>query len=122
MPEVGSSHKIYFHSFLEGKAELSDWVSAFSNLRIGASPALHRPENSKARAPFRKTSLRRILLETDTPYIKVPGEPRPPQGPLQRGPAGTCAVAEGLAAIQQIPRDYLIDHCGVNARLFFSLA
>ena len=119
---LGSSHKIYIHSFLEGEAELGDWVSVFPNLRIGASPALLRPENSAARDAFRNTSLRRILLETDTPYMKVPGEPRPPQGPLQRGPADICAVAEGLAAIRQIPRDYLLDHCGVNARLFFSLA
>ena len=109
---------IHLHCCIQKWEDILPWIRHFHNCFIGVTAACTDPSNQVAQEVARIVPLRRMVMETDSPYFKPHGCPRrikhcDPQMVLQ--------VARYLAKAQKVSLAEVLQICDDNARSLFNL-
>ena len=111
LKEKGLTHlRIHRHCFVGSVAEMQRWVNTFPNVMFGiTAKSLDDPET---KACLSKLKLEKIVLETDSPYLKKSGT----------NPWQVHLVADKLSHHKNIPLSVLVGVCNDNALKLYGLA
>jgi len=109
-----SSHLIHAHCFTSSKAMASELLRRFPKLYLGFTGVITFKTAGEVRDVVALTPLRRILLETDGPYMA----PLPHRGSVAH-PGHIVLVAEEVAKIKQISFGEVLSVCRENARQIY---
>jgi TatD DNase family protein len=102
-------HPIHFHCFTGSYDDYSLWIRGFPNTIFGITTATIGASNSDL---ARLADLRRIVLESDTPYLRQRGGER-------KGPYNLRQQAAWVAAARGLPVRAILQATAVNALAFY---
>ena len=103
-----------FHSFTGNEAELEE-IKKLKNFKIGINGVITF-KNSKLSEIIRQTDIRKIVLETDAPYLA----PVPYRG-RRNEPAYIWKTAEKVALTYGLPLEETVETTRINALKLFKI-
>lgn len=122
LKETGLTHlRIHRHCFIGTREEMQDWLQALPNVMFGiTSKSLTDPHTL---ASLSELKLEKIVLETDSPYLKKFewGEDPPGLKTLDFSPCEVYLVAHILSHVKQVPIPLLHGVCNSNAQKLYGL-
>ena len=98
--------RIHLHCFTDTPDWAARYLAAFPNLYIGATCAVLKAGSPMARS-VAAVPLARLVLETDAPYMPLPGS-------RSSSPATVPAVAQAVADLHHATLAEVLDACYAN--------
>ena len=105
--------RIHLHCFTDTPDWAARFLAAFPNLYIGATCAVLKPGSPMARS-VAEVPLTRLVLETDAPYMPLPGSKISHPGVIP-------AVAAAVAQIKHAELEDVLAACFANTRALYGI-
>ena len=109
-------HRVHRHCFRGCVREMNDWIAAFPNVCFGFTATVLRDPTKQEEEAIHAMASHRILLESDAPYLPVPGSAEGFNHPWS-----ILATATRIARIRGVPVASLLALTRANAKRFYHL-